>query len=114
VSPNGAICLASLEEPDSEPPGWRRLFHHVGLLHLDTPVEITQGAFLDLRIFAGYAGWEPGQLDGELVRGAWHVVAAQYDDIFGPSADDLWQRVLRRQGGDMAMYATWPEDLTLN
>lgn len=114
VSPNGAICLASLEEPDSEPPGWRRLFHHVGLLHLDTPVEITQGAFLDLRIFAGYAGWEPGQLDGELVRGAWHVVAAQYDDIFGTSVDDLWQRVLRRQGGDLAMYATWPEDLTLN
>jgi len=114
VSPNGAICLASLLDVDIEPAGWRGLFHHVGLLHLDTPVEITRGAFEDLRIYAGYAGWEPGQLDGELMRGAWHVIAAQYDDIFGPSYADLWQRVLRRQGGDIAMYATWPGDLSRN
>lgn len=114
VSPNGAICLASLTSPDGEPPGWRRLFHNVGLLHLDTPVEITRGAFEDLRIYAGYAGWEPGQLEGELLRGAWHVTASQYDDIFGESWPDLWQRVLRRQGGDIAMYATWPGDLNRN
>jgi putative transcriptional regulator len=48
------------------------------------------------------------------MRGAWHVIAAQYDDIFGPSYADLWRRVLRRQGGDMAMYATWPGDLNRN
>ena len=114
VSPNGAICLASLLDPDSEPAGWRGLFHHVGLLHLDTPVEITHGAFEHLRIFAGYAGWEPDQLAGELMRGAWHVTPAQYDDIFGESYADLWQRVLRRQGGDIAMYATWPGDLNRN
>ena len=99
---------------ETEPAGWRGLFHHVGLLHLDTPVEITHGAFEDLRIYAGYAGWEPGQLDGELMRGAWHVSPAQYDDIFGPSYSDLWQRVLRRQGGEIAMYATWPGDLNRN
>jgi putative transcriptional regulator len=114
VSPNGAICLASLLDVETEPAGWRGLFHHVGLLHLDTPVEITHGAFEDLRIYAGYAGWEPGQLDGELMRGAWHVSPAQYDDIFGPSYSDLWQRVLRRQGGEIAMYATWPGDLNRN
>lgn len=114
VSPTGAICLASLHDAQSEPAGWRRLFHQVGLLHLDTPVEITQGAFQDLRIYAGYAGWDPAQLDSEVDRGAWHVVQAQYDDIFGQSYYDLWQRVLRRQGGEVAMYATWPVDLTRN
>src|SRR5665647_2659564 len=41
VSPNGAIYLASLLDVETEPAGWRGLFHHVGLLHLDTPVEIT-------------------------------------------------------------------------
>jgi hypothetical protein len=113
VSPNGAICLASLDSSEAEPPGWRRLFHQVGLLHLDTPVEIVRGAFRDLRIYAGYAGWEAGQLAGELRRGAWHVVPALYDDIFGDQYIDLWQRVLHRQGNPLAYFATWtasPQD----
>ena len=110
VSPNGAICLASLADPDAEPPDWRRLFHDVGLLHLDTPVEIVRGAFRDLRIFAGYAGWEPGQLASELARDAWHVVSAQYDDIFGAQAEALWRSVLHRQGSPLAYFATWTAD----
>lgn len=114
VSPNGAICLASLVDGETEPPGWRRLFHEVGLLHLDTPVEIVQGAFRDLRIYAGYAGWEPGQLAAEIRRGAWHVVPAQYDDIFGDTCDDLWQRVLHRQGGTLSYFATWSSSPELN
>lgn len=107
VSPNGAICLASLADPETEPPGWRRLFHDVGLLHLDTPVEIVHGAFRDLRIYAGYAGWEPHQLESELVSGAWHVVPAQYDDLFGTTSENLWRTVLHRQGGELAYFATW-------
>ena len=110
VSPNGAICLASLADPATEPPGWRRLFHDVGLLHLDTPVEIIQGAFRDLRIFAGYAGWEPKQLDRELAEGGWHLVSAMYDDIFGFDTDTLWRSVLHRQGGQLAYFATWTGD----
>jgi len=38
VSPNGAICIASVLNAGEEPPGWRRLFENVGLLHLDTPI----------------------------------------------------------------------------
>src|SRR5690349_11133482 len=51
VSPNGAICLASVISRTEEPPGWRPLFDNVGLLHLDTPIEIVKGAYADLRIF---------------------------------------------------------------
>lgn len=107
MSPNGAICLASLAGSDTEPPGWRRLFHDVGLLHLDTPVEIVRGAFRDLRIFAGYAGWESRQLDAELARGAWHLVPARYDDLFGRDVETLWRKVLHRQGGPLAFFSTW-------
>lgn len=107
VSQEGAICLASPAHEGEEPPGWRRLFDDVGLLHLDTPVEIAEGAYRGLRIFAGYAGWGPQQLEGELERGLWYVVPARYRDVFDPDPVTLWRRVLRRQGGQLGLLSTW-------
>lgn len=114
VSPNGAICLAAVHDQSEEPPGWRRVFENVGLLHLDTPVEIVAGAYDALRIFAGYAGWAPTQLEAELAEGMWHIVPAGADDVFGPDPDGLWRRVLRRQGPELAWFSTWPEDPETN
>lgn len=114
VSPNGAICLASVADPSEEPPGWRRMFSGVGLLHLDTPIEIVRGAYRDLRIFAGYAGWSPGQLEGEIDEGMWHIVPATYADVFSTRPLDLWREVLRRQGDELAYFSTWTEDPELN
>lgn len=114
VSPNGAICLASVANPGEEPPGWRPLFDNVGLLHLDTPIEIVAGAYRDLRIFAGYAGWAPGQLPAEIAEGMWHVVGATYQDVFGDHPTELWRTVLRRQPGELAIFSTWQEDPELN
>ena len=56
---------------------------------------------------AGYAGWAPGQLEHELEQGWWHVVRASYGDVYDPDPDTLWRRVLRRQGGELALLATW-------
>lgn len=114
VSPNGAICLASVASPGEEPPGWRPLFDTVGLLHLDTPIEIVAGAYRDLRIFAGYAGWSAGQLQGEVAAGMWHVATAEYDDVFGARPLELWRGVLRRQRSETAYFSTWLEDPDLN
>jgi putative transcriptional regulator len=107
-----------------EPPGWRPLFApaesggrtapRVGLLHLDTPIEIVAGAYRDLRIFAGYAGWAPGQLQAEIAEGMWHVVPADYSDVFGNEPLDLWRTVLRRQRSEIALFSTWLEDPDLN
>ncbi len=110
VSPNGAICVAAVVDDSEEPPGWRRLFGNVGLLHLDTPLEIVAGAYDDLRIFAGYAGWEPGQLEAELAQGFWHVLPSRYDDVFGSDPESMWRRVLRRQPGRLAWFSTWTEE----
>jgi len=114
VSPNGAICLASVASPGEEPPGWRPLFDTVGLLHLDTPIEIVAGAYRDLRIFAGYAGWSAGQLQAEIQQGMWHVADAEYEDVFGRRPLDLWRGVLRRQHGELAYFSTWVENPELN
>lgn len=114
VSRNGAVCLAVPTDETEEPAGWRRLFGNVGLLHLDTPVELVADAFKYLRIFAGYAGWSPGQLEGELARGSWHVATALDTDAFDADPGTLWRRTMHRQSGDVAIFATWPADPEAN
>ncbi len=67
-----------------------------------------------VRIFAGYAGWHPGQLEGEIANEDWWVVDGNIDDLFSPNPNDLWANVLRRQGGDLAWFAHYPADPSLN
>lgn len=114
VSPNGAVCVAKLVDPSEEPPGWRRVVGDIGLLHLDTPVELAAGGYTALRIYAGYSGWAPGQLDDELARGLWYRMDSREEDIFTADPAGLWRRVLRRQGGTPALLSTWPQDPQMN
>jgi putative transcriptional regulator len=86
----------------------------VGMVDLDAPTEVLGGSLGALRVFAGYAGWGVGQLDGEIEDGAWYVVDAVAEDLFGGEPETLWSRVLRRQGGDMALLSTYPDDPTMN
>jgi putative transcriptional regulator len=67
-----------------------------------------------LRVFVGYAGWAPQQLDDELTAGGWLVVDRLPDDPFSTDPSNLWRVVLRRQGGRMAMFASAPEDPSTN
>lgn len=114
VSQQGAVCLAEPWALGEEPPGWRPVFDRVGLLNLDTPVEIAEGTYRHLRIFAGYAGWDVGQLENELGFGMWHVVPALPEDVFDPAPESLWRRVLRRQGGELGLLSTWTAKTELN
>ena len=114
VSQEGAICLASPAREEEEPPGWRPLYDRVGLLQLDTHLEIATGAYRDLRIFAGYAGWSAGQLEDELQRGLWYPVPARYPDAFDPDPATLWRRALRRQGGELGLLSAWTATPELN
>jgi putative transcriptional regulator len=65
-------------------------------------------------VFAGYAGWGDGQLEAELVERSWFVVDAVPDDLLTREPTTLWRRVLRRQGGDLAIVSTFAEDASLN
>lgn len=67
-----------------------------------------------LRVFAGYAGWSPGQLDGEMKRETWLVHPASLELIFHPEPEGLWQMILREKGFKYRLIADAPEDIAWN
>jgi putative transcriptional regulator len=113
VAMDSALAIASVPG-GGEPIGWRQVFGRLGLVDLDAPPEVVGAEFGSMRIFAGYAGWGPGQLEAELGEGAWYVVESEPGDAFSAEPERLWRAVLRRQRGELAMVATYPEDPSLN
>lgn len=67
-----------------------------------------------VRVFRGYAGWGPGQLDAEIAGGAWLILDAEPGDVFSDDPEELWHTVLARQPGRLAWLALAPDDLSLN
>ena len=67
------------------------------------------------RVFAGHAGWGPGQLDAELDDEGWIVVdGPRPDEVFSEDAERLWSDVLERKGGRYGLVARMPEDPRVN
>lgn len=48
------------------------------------------------RLFSGYAGWAPGQLQGEMRRGDWHVLAGDVDVLFEENVAQVWSKMFAR------------------
>jgi putative transcriptional regulator len=93
---------------------WSQVVGGLGSIDLTLdPSEVAAGV-LALRVFRGYSGWGPSQLDEELAVGAWMVFDARSDDVFTAEPDGLWRRVVARQGGRVAWLANAPDDLSTN
>jgi len=60
---------------------------------LDRVTDPEPGEVLRFRLFSGYAGWGPGQLEGELAEGTWGVVPATGELLFDTPAEELWDRL---------------------
>ena len=114
VSTQGALAVATLRAEDDVPVGFRSVEGRLGLIDLDTPLELLEGSLDALRIFAGYAGWGADQLVGEIEEGSWYVVPAQVPDVFRVDPTELWRDVMRRQPGELAWHSTRPFDPDLN
>ena len=89
-------------------------FGSVGFLPADADETLDPAVVNRARVFAGYSGWGPGQLEGELEESAWIVVDAEPDDAFVTDPDELWRTVVRRKGGRYALIASMPFDPKLN
>jgi putative transcriptional regulator len=90
---------------------------NVNLEHsLDDLVELADSFSTTQRVkvFAGYAGWSPGQLDDEMKRNTWLTHPATVDLVFHAPADELWPMILKQKGWKYRLIAQQPEDLSAN
>ena len=110
VEPAAVVGLGRLAHRDLVVEGVERVLPGVGVVDL-TGLPDLRGSVVDVRVFAGYAGWGPGQLDEEVASGGWFVLDAVPGDVFCGEPDALWLAVLRRQGG---VWSTATPDPQLN
>jgi putative transcriptional regulator len=109
VQPEAVVVLVELEEPleDADP--------IVGsVAYMPPGIDVDELHATRARVFAGYSGWGPGQLEAELEEPAWIVAAALPEDVFASDPDELWRTVLHRKGGKFSLIATMPYDPSLN
>lgn len=114
VEPDVVLALGRFRAgPDQS--GASVLVERVGVVELGADPDHVAEQVEAARFFAGYSGWGPGQLEGELAVQAWFVVDAHPDDALTDNPDDLWHRVLSRQEGKLAaIYGNYPDDPSMN
>lgn len=111
----GTICLARARPEVSVPSSeYLPLQGTLGTVDLQADPAFVAPWVEELRIFAGYAGWGPAQLESEIAEGAWWVLDTVDADIFSEDPATLWKRVLRRQGGHLAIVSACPPEPSLN
>jgi len=115
--PVATDALIGVARLDGAGPGgelFTPLFLNLGTVDLGgDPLELP--GLVSVRVFAGYAGWAPGQLESELEAGAWVSLEAETSDAFVGDPAGLWRAVLARQGGELAVLARlYPDDPSLN
>jgi len=130
VATSSALCVGVRRAGSSQPlgsmqdeidalldpvgPPLARVSGELVLVDLEAEPQRTVEALRGVRIYAGHAGWSPGQLDAEITQGSWYVLASDSDDILIDAGVDLWFRVLRRQGLPLALEAYQPMEASLN
>jgi putative transcriptional regulator len=108
---------AAAEGSELRPVGWRTLVdaeRPVGTVDLGVDPAPVAGSIVGVRLFSGYAGWDSGQLEDEIEDGSWYVIPAAAPDPISADPESLWQRVLKRQGGALAVVSGFPEDPAMN
>lgn len=117
VAPSTIIALGQ-PRPGQHPDGWEMVLDgdgfRIATVDLRRDAALLADVIDQVRVFAGYSGWAAGQLEHEIAQGAWWVADADRADAFADDPSNLWRRVVRRQRGDVARFAHFPDDPSLN
>ena len=91
VARNQLLILLRADEPP------RRAEHVVHDIYVSTNRQVLVDALNragSAHVYAGYAGWAPGQLDHEVARGDWHVLPADAASVFSDTPGEVWQELI--------------------
>ena len=111
VQPDSLVVLGEFTDPLKA--AWI-VVADVGLVSADTDLDELPGAVRRGRVYAGFSGWGPGQLEAELEEEAWIVEPPIPPELFPDDPATLWSEVLERKGGQFALVARMPDDPRLN
>lgn len=108
IQQEAALALAEFRDPADAA---LLVLGRVGMVaaESDEPPDVHRA-----RVFAGYAGWAPGQLEAEIARDDWLVLPTRADELFHPEPERLWHLALQRLGGPFALLAERPADPSVN
>lgn len=110
VRPQSAVVVADFEAPERAE---ILALGSIGFLPEEADAEAI-GGIKRARVFAGYAGWGPGQLEEELSQDSWIVETARPEDVFTDEPEHLWDAVLKRKGREFDLLRLMPVDPSLN
>ena len=111
VQESAVLVLAEFDDPDDAA---LLVVDDVGFVPGDGDFGLIAASTRRARVFAGYAGWGPGQLEAELEESSWIVESSTGPSLFPEPNDDLWATVLRDKGGLYRVVAMMPDDPSLN
>lgn len=110
VEASSAVLLAELTDPGRVDV---LAFDSVGFLTGDVSSDIRP-QILRARVYVGYAGWGPGQLEAEMKQRSWIIEPARAEDVFNTFPELLWSRVLQRKGPEYQRLSRMPYDPSTN
>ena len=69
----------------------------------------------DIRFFLGYSGWEPKQLEQELLSNSWVIIENSYEsELMEKCCDSFWREKMVELGGDYSIWSNAPENPSFN
>jgi len=113
--PVGRFGVLALLRAKTAPPEARHVFADVYLVTTDKLLSEQLAARTpssELRIFLGYSGWAPRQLDMEMELGTWHILPADPGTVFDPAPEKVWERLVRRTDLQIALALLDPHTVT--
>jgi putative transcriptional regulator len=111
VQESAVLVLAEFDDPDDAA---MMVVDDVGFVPGDGDFGLLAATTRRVRVFAGYSGWGPGQLEAELEESSWIVEPSPGPELFPEPEDDLWGAVLRDRGGVYRLVALMPDDPSVN
>lgn len=100
------MLIRSNEKPEESAPVFGNVYVSASRNALGRMI-VAHRTERDFRVYAGYAGWLPGQLEGEVKRGDWHIIPADARSIFDKKSTEIWRELIRRSSAIQVWNRTW-------